>query len=75
MVAYFMFWSDIYDDRGKFLSSSTLFWPRKIKFRISNDIFLFTFSKKNIFAAARMNLFSSPGAPKVCDLIGFFEID
>ena len=35
-------------------SSSSLLRPTKIKFRISNDIFLFTFSKKNIFAAARM---------------------
>ena len=34
-------------------SSSTLFWPRKIKLRILHDIYLYTFPKKN-FGVARM---------------------
>ena len=33
---------------------SSLLWPKKIKFRIFDDIYLYIFSKKNIFAAARM---------------------
>ena len=36
------------------LSSSTLFWTRKIKLRIFDDIYLYTFSKNNFFVAARM---------------------
>ena len=36
--------------------NATLLWPKELKFRILDDSFLFTFSKKIIFAATRMRI-------------------